>query len=164
MNLYVLLLFIFLLTVFLYRTYLGAPFVRTNPRRVRQVLELLEVKPGMRVAELGSGDGTLVIPLAKAGAVVHGYENIPWLVWRSRKRIMQANLSHTATIFWKNFWHEGLSRYDAIVVYGVSHIMGRLEKKLLRELKPGTKIISVYFQFPVWKPTSTVGDVRLYVR
>ena len=37
-----------------------------------------------RVADLGSGDGRVVIALAKEGVHASGYELNPWLVWYSR--------------------------------------------------------------------------------
>jgi hypothetical protein len=40
--------------------------------------------PGKLVADLGSGDGRLVIALAKSGLKATGYELNPWLVWYSR--------------------------------------------------------------------------------
>lgn len=61
-------------------------------------------------------------------------------------------------------WTIDLKDFDAVAIYPMEHIMKRLEKKFEKELKPGAKIVSNYFLLPTWKPDSTDGDVRLYVK
>jgi hypothetical protein len=50
------------------------------------------------------------------------------------------------------------------MVYGISYIMGRLQQKLKRELKPGARIISNYFIFSDWQPRQQEGNFYLYVK
>lgn len=64
----------------------------------------------------------------------------------------------------KNFWKANLSEFNCVALYGNFHIMGRLEKKLLKELKPGARVASNHFRFPHWKPTKAKGDVYLYTK
>lgn len=100
--------------------------------------------------------------MAKKGAIVHGYEVNPILVWRSRNFIKNAGLEKKAFIHWKSFWGEDLSKFDVITVYGITYIMEKLEKKLQSELKPGTRVVSNYFTFPTWKPAKQDGEILLY--
>lgn len=146
------------------RFYLGGPYVPTSNKRITSVLKLANIKPEDKVAELGSGDGRVVIALARAGGTVHGYEISPYLIWRSRRLVNKAGVQKNAQIFFKNFWNANLSQYDVIVLYGIRHIMPRLEKKLQRELKPGTRVISVYFTFPTWQASNTEDDVHFYIK
>lgn len=112
--------------------------------------------------DLGSGDGRLVIALAKAGAEAHGFEINPFFVRRARKNICKAGLTDRAFIHQKSFWGETLSGFDIVVVYGISYIMKRLEEKLRKEVGPGTRVISNSFVFPNWLPSKKEGNVRLY--
>lgn len=141
----------------------GAPYVVSDPERRKTMLELLHIQRGERVADLGSGDGTLVILYAQNGADVSGYELNPLLVWRSRKKISQEHLTKHARIYWKSFWQQDLSQFDAISVYGIGYIMKDLEKKLLKEAKKGTRVISNFYQFPTLKPVRSKKDVHLYI-
>jgi hypothetical protein len=69
-----------------------------------------------------------------------------------------------AFVHWRNFWNEDFSDFDIVMVYGISYIMGRLQQKLKRELKPGARIISNYFIFSDWQPRQQEGNFYLYVK
>lgn len=126
------------------------PFVTTSSDSLKTILEFAG-EPGQRVVDLGCGDGRVVLELAKAGFIVTGYEIKEPLVQRARERIHEAGLQQNAHAFHKDFWEADLSSFDIIYIYGMSTIMGRLEKKLEEECKPGAKIISNIFHFPRWK-------------
>lgn len=147
----------------LYIMWHGAPYVATKPERVTAMIKLAGVTRGDRAVDLGSGDGRLVAALAKAGARAEGYEINPLLVWLSRRRISKDGLSNSTHIRTRSFWGANLSHADIITVYGMPHIMGRLERKLRRELKPGTRVVSNVFTFPSWRPAKQSGQAYLYV-
>ena len=140
----------------------GAPYVPTSGERFKNVLDLAQIKKGDRAIDIGSGDGRLVIAFARAGAEAHGWEINPLLVLKSRRLIKEAKLEDTATIHWGNFWNADLSGFNVVTLYGMSHIMGRLEKKLSQELAAGSRVISAYFTFPNWEIKRKQGDVYLY--
>jgi len=123
---------------------------------------LSKVKPNQKVADLGSGDGRLVIAFAHSGAKVHGFEINPLLIQKSRTNIKKAKLENKAQIHLKSFWTANLSQYDIIYIYGMQHIMKRLEKKLQKELKPGAKIISNVYKFPNWPIKKQTNHIYLY--
>lgn len=50
------------------------PYFTTSRYRVQAMIELAEIQPGERAADLGTGDGRIAIALAKAGAIVDAYE------------------------------------------------------------------------------------------
>lgn len=140
----------------------GPYFAGTSPDRISSIKKLAEIKKGDKVVDLGSGDGRVLIALAKQGADATGLELNPWLVNKSEKRIKRAKLSDRINIKQTNFWQYGLSQYDVIVIYGIGYIMERLEKKLKQEVKPDARIISIYFQFPNLEPVKTDNEVHLY--
>lgn len=148
--------------VFLLTIIFGAPYVPSGDDYVRKMIELATVKSGEIVVDLGSGNGKVVIALAKLGVETHGYEINPFLVLLSRKNIKKAGLNGHAFIHWKNFWHADFSRYDVVFVFGITGIMGKLEKKLRKELKLGARVVCNAFTFPNWKPTEESDGVYLY--
>lgn len=66
------------------------------------------------------------------------------------------------TILKKDFWFENLSQYSIICCYPMPTIMGRLEKKLQEELKPGSRVLLNYFPFKHWKLEATKDNIFLY--
>jgi cyclopropane fatty-acyl-phospholipid synthase-like methyltransferase len=142
----------------------GAINVPTTEERVEKMVEILDVKPGHHIVDLGAGDGRLVIAVAKMGAVAYGYEINPFLVSLAKKNIKKVGLEGKAFVYLKNFWWQNLSNFDGVVVYGMSHMMEKLEKKLQKELKPGVKIISNYFAFPKWNCSKKEDNIYLYIK
>ena len=142
----------------------GPFFAPTNSQRIKQILELAELKPGEKVVDLRSGDGRILIALVRAHPQIKavGVELNPKYVKLSRDNIKKAGLSKKIEIRKSNFWKEDLSEYDLIVTYCIKMVMGKLERKLKDEIKESTKVISVFFQFPTWKPKIESGDIRLY--
>jgi protein-L-isoaspartate O-methyltransferase len=140
----------------------GAVYLPTHKRTVGKMIELAEVKSGDVAVDLGSGDGRLVIALAKAGAEAHGYEINPLLVFLARKKIRKAGLQNKAFIHLKNFWKEDFSRFNIITIFGISFAMEPLEKKFKKELKTGTRIISNVYTFPNWQYEKKEDTAFLY--
>ncbi|MBI4136498.1 class I SAM-dependent methyltransferase [Candidatus Roizmanbacteria bacterium] len=127
------------------------------------MMKFARIKPGDHVIDLGSGDGRLVIAAAQKGARAVGVELHAEMLRASRKNINDLHLEDRAEIRRENLWHTDVSDYDVVFVYGVTYIMNRLEKKLLKELKKGTRVVSNNYQFPHWKPVKERNNVRLYV-
>lgn len=167
----ILLLQLFAIAALIVVIYLLAPIVRgavffpTRPENVETIVRLAKIKPGEKAADLGSGDGRIVIALARAGAEAHGYEINPILVWKSRAAIRQAGLEGRAFVHWRSFWGADLSPYAVIAVYGIPYIMRALEKKLSRELKAGSRVVSNIYKFPSWAGAMHAeGGVYLYIK
>jgi len=155
-----LLIFCFWLSGFLF----GAPFQTSSDKSIKNMIKLSRVKKGEKVADLGSGNGKLVIEFAKRGAFVTGFEINPLLVWISRRRIRKLGLQNKAKIKQANFWNANLSRFDVICVFQIGYIMGNLEKKLKKELKrkKRVRLVSNTWKFPDKKPVRKEGHVFLY--
>lgn len=137
--------------LFVYALFFGAPYVPIPKYGLDKIIEYADIKPGQKAVDLGSGDGRIIIAMARAGAIAHGYEINPVLVWWTRRKIKKEGLEGKATVYLKSFWNEDLSKYDVVTLFGVRKIMKRLEEKLDKELKPGAKIISFGFSFPDWQ-------------
>ncbi|MDH2901108.1 MAG: class I SAM-dependent methyltransferase [archaeon] len=128
--------------------------------------ELLGLKKGMLVYDLGSGTGDVVIHLARKYKVkCVGIEIDPLKVLLSKIRISRAkDLRTLIEIERKNFLSVDLSKADAIYLFlsGGTKIMKNLEPKLLRELKEGVKIASYVHSFQKWTPEASVRDIKIY--
>lgn len=159
-----LLFLVFLLAVVLVIMFRGAPYVPSQEKTVKQMTEMADVHPGERAIDLGSGDGRVVIALARAGAEAHGYEINPLLVWVGRRKIKKAGLENRAFIHWKDFWSVDFSNFDIVTVFGISHIMGFLKRKCRKELKASARVVANSFPFSKWPHTKKLGEVYLYDR
>jgi hypothetical protein len=140
----------------------GAIYDPSTLDQTVRIAEMARVAPGETAVDLGSGDGRIVIALARQGAEAHGYEINPLLVLSSRRKIAAAGLSGKAQIHWGSFWRADLSRFDIVTAFQVGFIMGRLESKLKRELRPSSRVISHHWRFPGLKPEKVKEDILLY--
>ena len=71
----------------------GWPFFVASPEEhVASALDLAEVGPGMRVCDLGCGDGRLLLAAAQRGAEVVGVELDEQLAAGARRRLAEAGL------------------------------------------------------------------------
>jgi ribosomal protein L11 methylase PrmA len=147
----IILIFVILLIAYYLGIFRGAPFLPTQQKALEKMIELAEIKPGDKLADLGSGDGRILIAAAKAGAEAHGYEINPVLILWSRYKIKKAGLSGKALVHWKNFWLEHFNQYDIVTIFGITGIMERLESKLMSEMRPGARVVSNIFKFPNWE-------------
>ncbi|NBS41263.1 hypothetical protein EBS80_01225 [bacterium] len=141
----------------------GGPYVPTRDEDVETMLRLARLVPTDRVADLGSGDGRIVIAAAKAGvADALGIEINGALVKTSR---VSANLFRltNAHFLAQSFWTTDVSDRTVLFLYQVPHAMKRLESKLLTELPPGARVVSNDFRFVDWKPTEEHGRIRVYI-
>jgi len=140
----------------------GAIYYPTRADKSETILKLARVKPGQKVADLGSGDGRILLAFAKAGAVARGYEINPILVWYSRRAIKKAGLEKNAFVEWKSMWRADISDCDTVFVYDFPNFMSQLGEKLERELRVGTKVISNVYKIPEWEPLKVEDNLYLY--
>lgn len=140
----------------------GAIYDPSTHAKAELIAEFASITAGERAADLGSGDGRVLIALAKRGAEAHGYEINPILVLRSRFNIRNSGVSNRAFVHWKSFWRADLSQYQLVTTYQVGFIMGRLESKVMREMDTGTRVVSHHWRFPHLIPEKIMQDLYLY--
>jgi len=140
----------------------GAVFFPSLRSHALRMAELAEVSAGDRAADLGSGDGRVVIALARRGAEAHGFEINPALVLLSRWNIRRSGCAARAHVHWQSFWSIDLSGFDAVTLFQGGFIMKRLEKKVLGELAAGARVVSDYWGFPTIQPVHVSGTIHVY--
>lgn len=153
---------IFALAAFLGTLFRGAPYQPTPHSIVQEMIALAEIQEGERVADIGAGDGRIVIAFAKAGAEAHGFEVNPLLTLLARFNMWRRGVSGKAFVYQKNLWQQDFSSFQVVTIYGIGGMMGRLEEKLKQELPSGARIISHRFQFPGLEPSKRRGKLIRY--
>ncbi len=133
----------------------GAPYLPTLTPQVSRALDLLELRHGQHLLELGCGDGKVLIAAAKRGVRVTGYELNPLLAlvawWRTRR------YGNQVTVVWVNFWRAKLPRADAIFVFLLPKYMSKLDKKIMQENSGPCKLVSFAFKIPGKKVIESDG-------
>ncbi len=143
---------------------IGAPYVPTSKGTAQKMLELAQVDSNDTVADLGSGDGRIIMMAAERfGARAFGIEADPLRVLWSRIAIRRRGLSNKVEVIWGNFFHKSLADATVVTVYQGQEINNRLKDKFILELKPGTRVVSYSFPFNDWAPVATMENPRLWL-
>lgn len=129
----------------------------SSPAAVAAMLKLAHVGPGDVVYDLGSGDGRIVIRAAREyGARGVGIELDPELVAISRKAAADAGVADKVTFIQADLFTADLSPATVVTLFLWPSVNDRLEQKLRRELRPGTRVVSLWFPIGRWVPDATV--------
>lgn len=142
----------------------GAPYLPTLKPQVKEGLDLLDLKPGQTLLELGCGDGRVMRAAAQRGINVVGYELNPILVivsylvtWRYRRQVR---------LVWGSFWTAKLPPADAVYVFLLDKYMTKLDKKIIhwqtRQAVP-IKLLSQAFKIPNRPINQEAGGSYLYI-
>lgn len=125
-------------------------WIPTPDALVERMLDMAGVTAEDYVMDLGSGDGRITIAAAKRGARAVGIEYNADLVELSKRNAEAAGVADKAQFLKADLFETDLSKATVIAMYLLPHINMQLRPKLL-ELKPGTRIVSHYFDLEDWK-------------
>jgi protein-L-isoaspartate O-methyltransferase len=136
----------------------SVPYVPTPQNVVNQMLELAKVSGDDVLYDLGSGDGRIPITAAQKYNVRRGtgVELNPELVEESRANAETAGVSDRVQFLQQDLFQTDLSEATVVTLYLLPEVNLELRSKLLRELEPGTRIISHDFDMGEWKPEQVV--------
>lgn len=142
-------------------------FVPTPNETVMEMLKLANVQPSDTVYDLGCGDGRIVIMAAeKFGAKGVGIDIDPQRIRESRENAKQAKLEDKVTFRQEDLFEADLHDATVVTLYLLTSLNTRLKPKLLRDLKPGTRIVSHTFNMGDWTPekqVDTASGRRIYL-
>jgi hypothetical protein len=141
-----------------YSLFFGAPYVPMNEGLVEEMIRLAGIGPGDRVADLGSGDGRVLIAAAKKGAMAEGWEINPIIWIFSVWNIHTAGVSRLARAHLGSYWSIDLGRFNVVTLYLITAHMLRMQEKLRTELSVGSRVVSCRFTFPDWQQEAVSGD------
>jgi cyclopropane fatty-acyl-phospholipid synthase-like methyltransferase len=132
------------------------PYVQTPTDVVSEMLKLAGVTADDVVYDLGSGDGRFVIAAARDfGARGVGIEIDPGLVAYSRELAQKAGVADRVTFRSDDLFETNLADATVVTLYLSYQMNQRLRPKLLRELRPGARIVSHEFDMAEWQPAQT---------
>ena len=160
------LLIFLILATFAYAGVSGAPWVPTWKSDVDRFIGIADILPGQVMVDLGCGDGRLVFAAARVGADARGYEIslLPYLL--ARLRAPFARGKGRASIFFRDLWKTDLRDVDVVYFFLMPDKIDRLKEKLMRELKPGAKVISYVWPIKGWNADRELieeGHTSLYL-
>ncbi len=143
-------------------------FVGTKDEIAARMIALSDPKPGETVADLGAGDGRLVIRAVKERDGVKGFgvDLDAKLVGEATASAAAAGVSDRARFFQKNVFDADLSKADVIYMWLFPELQRLLRPKILREARPGTRIVTQMFDMGTWQPDKTdeqAETVRLWI-
>ena len=134
-------------------------FVATPPEVVDAMLTAATVTSADIVYDLGSGDGRIVITAArKYGARGVGIEINPQLVAESNANARAAGVAHLVQFIQGDLFTADVSAATVVTLYLGPSLNERIKPRLLRELRPGTRVVSHVYDMLGW-PSNRRVDV-----
>jgi SAM-dependent methyltransferase len=132
---------------------LDVPFVPTPNEVVDGMLKLAGVKKGDVVYDLGCGDGRIVIAAARDyGAKAVGVDLNPERIQEARENAKKAAVEDRVRFVENDLFKANIADASVVTLYLLPSVNEKLRPKLLKELKPGTRIVSHSFDMGDWKP------------
>lgn len=141
----------------------GAPqldviWVASDLAVVMEMLRVAEVGPGDVVYDLGCGDGRIVIAAAQRfGARAVGVDLDPELLRQARQNAVTAGVADRVTFREQDLFATDLGQATVVTLYLSPEANRRLRPKLLRELRPGSRIVSHEYDLGDWRPEQMVS-------
>ncbi len=137
--------------------FVGAPYLPTLRPQVEAALDLLDLKKGQTLLELGCGDGKVLCLAAERGLRVVGIEINPILVFIAWCRVRR--YGGRVQVRWGNIWATSWPPSDGIFVFLIDSFMPKLGDRMQGY---GGKLVSVAFKLPNEKIVGQKNGVWLY--
>ncbi|HEU4370657.1 MAG TPA: methyltransferase domain-containing protein [Methylomirabilota bacterium] len=135
---------------------LDVVWVPSSPEVIKVMLEVAKVGPGDVVYDLGCGEGEIVIAAALRGARGVGVDLDPERIVNARINAARAGVTDRVRFITQDLFTTDVSPATVVALYLGPDLNRRLRPKLLRELRPGTRIVSHDFSMGDWAPERTV--------
>jgi ubiquinone/menaquinone biosynthesis C-methylase UbiE len=141
-------------------------FVPTPGEVVDTMLRMAAVTKQDTVYDLGCGDGRIVITAAQRyGARGVGIDIDPDRVSEATENVKKAKVSDRVRIIRGDLFEADISAATVVTLYLLTDLNLKVRPKLLRELKPGTRVVSHAFAMGDWSPerTAEVAGTTVYL-
>lgn len=142
------------------------PYVPTPPEVVEGMLKLAGVKSTDVVYDLGCGDGRIVVMAAeKFGARGVGIDINPERIREAEENAKRAGVTGKVRFIQGNLFDADIHEATVVTLYLLSSVNLKLRPKLIRELRPGARVVSNTFDMGDWKPDKEieVNGRRVYL-
>ena len=127
---------------------------------VHRMLEIANVSSFDLVYDLGSGDGRIPITAAQRfGARAIGIDINPDRILQARRNAREARVEDKVRFIEGDLFEADIGEATVVTLYLLNSLNARLQPKLLRELRPGTRVVSHAFDMAGW-PAERMDVVR----
>jgi 16S rRNA G966 N2-methylase RsmD len=159
-----------------YGTIFGAMYMKIPTRKLKKIIELGEITPDKTILDLGAGHGAISFEAAYKGAHVIAVEIDPFKVLLMRLLLKYNNKSvlvpslhrmYLKTLYVDvikaNLLKVDYAPADIVYCYLSPPLMQKIGLKAHKEMKQGSKIISVEHRINNWTPTYEDPEDKIYV-
>jgi len=128
------------------------PYVPTPQEVVEAMLAMAEVGKDDVLYDLGCGDGRIVITAAKMyGSRGVGIDINPQRIKECHENANKAGVESRVQFFQADLFTTDFSKASVVALYLLTEVNRRLRPKFLKELNPGTRIVSHDFDMGKWE-------------
>ena len=137
------------------------PYVPTPYEVVNEMLRIAGVSKNDILYDLGCGDGRIVITAAKEiGCHGIGIDIDPQRIEESKNNAVKSGIRDKVKFLQQDLFEADFSKATVVTLYLLQTVNLELRPKILRVLKPGTRIVSHDFSMKEWKADKST-DVKL---
>lgn len=152
--------FVLVVLAFGFVLFFGPPYLPTRKKQIQTALDLLNLKPGETLLELGCGDGRVLRAAARRDLRAVGIELNPLLVfvarlttWRYRKQVR---------IIWGDYFRTKWPPAQGIFTFMIPRQMVQLDARIQMHATSPIRLVSFAFAIPAKKPVMKQEGVFLY--
>jgi SAM-dependent methyltransferase len=129
-----------------------APWVPTREELLPYIM--MVAKPGKDDVfyDLGCGDGRVVIEAALRGARGVCVEINPDLIRKAKEAAEKLNVVDRITFVSDDFFNVSLRDATVVYMYLLTSVNRALKPKLEKELRLGSRVVTLDFEIPGWRP------------
>ncbi|MQA30709.1 MAG: methyltransferase domain-containing protein [Luteitalea sp.] len=129
-------------------------YVPTPPEVVTAMLKVAKVGKDDIVYDLGSGDGRIVIAAVKEFGAARGtgIDINPVRISEANENAQKAGVTDRVRFLNQDLFETDLSEATVVTLYLLPSLNVKLMPKLMKELKPGSRVVSHSFDMGDWKP------------
>jgi ribosomal protein L11 methylase PrmA len=132
-------------------------YVPTPQELVEDMLRLADVKRGDVLYDLGSGDGRIPVTAArKYGIRAIGIDIDPERIREAHANAKRKGVAKLVTFRQQDLFTADFREATVVTLYLLPDLNLKLRPQLLRQLRPGTRVVSHQFDMGDWKPDKTL--------
>ncbi len=143
---------------------IGAGYDPTPMHRVKKMLEIASIGEDDTVYDLGAGDGRIIVAASRhyrARAV--GIEADPLRFVYTWVRLKLCDRGGRARVYFGDLFKCDLRSATVVTLFLYGPTNDRLRSKLMRELKPGSRVVSYVWRFKDWMFDKCMIDDEIYL-
>ncbi|MDO5522431.1 MAG: class I SAM-dependent methyltransferase [Bacteroidia bacterium] len=137
---------------------LDVPYVPTPMDVVEAMLDLAKVGKNDVVYDLGCGDGRMVVTAAKKyGATGIGVDLNPDRIEDANRNAREQGVTDKVKFYEGNLFDFDFSKANVLTLYLLPDVNLKLKPKILKEMKPGSRVVSHAFDMGDWEPDKQIS-------